>query len=593
MPLIEYLSSTSVNNRKHRSYVRYKLCFIGNSGLPTDGNVYGNGVTILGRVSTEVWQQNYRFKSTAVINNGCRSLEQQLSFNENGKCNNAYKILSSLDMLLGSYGVIKSKPVSMTKGIDKERLDGIDMNYFVRLNKDLMDESWKPRPYLEKEKRPLGIGSPRDKIVQESMKAVLESILESKFLDCSHGYRKNRGCHSALGKIRYWKGIKWFINGDIESFFDDVDHDILEKLIKEHIEDQQFIDLYWKLVKAGYVDFKTLKESTKVVPQGGIISPILSNLYLHELDKFIEEERLMLDNKYKKTNIRNKVYDELDNRIQNITKLERKYKAQGRTLSEEVKRERVMKIKERRKVKATIPDPDTAKIYYERCADDWIIGVRGRYKYAAELKSRIEEFLIKTLKLRLSKTKTRITDAEKGNPARFLGTNITKVSESRKDKQIKFYRNKHGHKTRISTTAVRMTAPINDLINKMIDKGLAKYKIDRFGNKTIQGVHKGAWVNLPIKDMVVRYKAVLNGILNYYSFVDNRSRLNVIYWILLSGLAKTIANKKKMKSMKRVFKKYGKELQFLPESVPFDRPNLDKKPKRFLHKMFQEKPRFF
>jgi retron-type reverse transcriptase len=149
-----------------------------------------------------------------------------------------------------------------------------------------------------------------------------------------------------------------------------VDHDILEKLIKEHIEDQQFIDLYWKLVKAGYVDFKTLKESTKVVPQGGIISPILSNLYLHELDKFIEEERLMLDNKYKKTNIRNKVYDELDNRIQNITKLERKYKAQGRTLSEEVKRERVMKIKERRKVKATIPDPDTAKIYYERCADD-------------------------------------------------------------------------------------------------------------------------------------------------------------------------------------------------------------------------------
>jgi hypothetical protein len=127
----------------------------------------------------------------------------------------------------------------------------------------------------------------------------------------------------------------------------------------------------------------------------------------------------------------------------------------------------------------------------------------------------------------------------------------------------------------------------------MIDKGLAKYKIDRFGKKRIQGVHKGAWVNLPIKDMVVRYKAVLNGILNYYSFVDNRSRLNVIYWILLFGLAKTIANKKKMKSMKRVFKKYGKELQFLPESVPFDRPNLDRKPKRFLHKMFHEKPRFF
>lgn len=153
-----------------------------------------------------------------------------------------------------------------------------------------------------------------------------------------------------------------------------MNHHILEKLLREHFDDQQFIDLYWKLVRAGYVEFNTMIESKKGVPQGSIISPILSNLYLHELDKFLEKEKLTLESKHKKTNMVNKKkeYATLDNRIQNITKLERKkkYKAQGKVLDEEHKRERAEKIRLRRRVKATIPDPETAKIYYVRYADD-------------------------------------------------------------------------------------------------------------------------------------------------------------------------------------------------------------------------------
>lgn len=168
-----------------------------------------------------MWQRNYCSKPSAgrdgdvdldPVANGARSLEQQLSYNKEGKCVNAYKILSSLNMLVGRYSVndIKSNPGNMTKGAPKETLDGISLGYFEKLNETLIDESWKPKPshivYINKangKKRPLGIPCPRDKVVQEGMRAILEIVLEPKFLDCSHGFRPNRGCHTALSKIRY------------------------------------------------------------------------------------------------------------------------------------------------------------------------------------------------------------------------------------------------------------------------------------------------------------------------------------------------------------------------------------------------------
>jgi retron-type reverse transcriptase len=138
------------------------------------------------------------------------SLKQQLTFDNNNRCTNAYKFLIKSDLLLGSYGKIKSKPGNMTPGSDTITLDGISIKYVENLHKSLKDESWLPKPtrrvYIEKsngKKRPLGISSPRDKIVQESMRKVLENVLEPKFLDCSHGFRPGRSCNSALAKIRY------------------------------------------------------------------------------------------------------------------------------------------------------------------------------------------------------------------------------------------------------------------------------------------------------------------------------------------------------------------------------------------------------
>lgn len=228
---------------------------------------------------------------------------------------------------------IKSEPGNMTPGHDKETLDGITEKWFSKTSTDLIKEKFTFKPtrkvYIPKtngKMRPLGIGSPRDKIIQEVFRAILEGVLESKFSNNSHGFRPGRGCHSALAQIRYWNGIKWFVEGDIKAFFDNIDHHILEKLLCRHFNDQRFIDLYWKMVRAGYVEFGKEKSSNVGVPQGGIASPILSNLILNELDLFIDQ--LLEDNKVKLQSknhtIRNPAYYKVDYRIQGITKLERK-----------------------------------------------------------------------------------------------------------------------------------------------------------------------------------------------------------------------------------------------------------------------------
>lgn len=483
----------------------------------------------------------------------------------------------------------------MTPSIDKITFDGLESQHLLDIHSKLRNESWQPKPskriYIKKANgtfRPLGVSSLRDKIVQDSFRAILAVVLEPKFLDVSTGFRKNRGCHDALAQIRYWNGVKWFIEGDINNFSDEINHHVLEKLLVNHFNDQRFIDLYWKFVRAGYVEFDKVKVNDIGIPQGSIISPILSNLYLHELDKFIINEKEQLLKSNMKANFRNSIYDKLDNRIQNITKRERNLLKKGEPLPLKVKNKRLELVKLRRKTNLTIPNPKAVKIYYVRYADDWIIGVLGSFTFAKSLKQKIATFLKTELKLKLNFVKTFIKDASKRKSASFLGVNIDRISAVKSE--IKNYRNKRGHMQRISQTATVLKVPISKLLNKLIKKGHAKKKINRFGVVTIVGESRIKWQNIPVKELVIRFKAVFNGILNYYSFVDNKTRLNIIYWILLSGLTKTIAQKFRMKSMKRVFKKYGKDLSKLPGGVGFPCPKLSRTPKNFRTKYFKEFP---
>ena len=218
-----------------------------NSGRPKERNLYGCGYVIVGHsirmLHTKARKSNNCSKLRA--QDGPKSLGQILTYDKEGRCNNAYKTLTNINVLHTAYMKIKSEPGNMTPGPDKETLDGISEEWFENTSQLLTNQSFRFKPtrrvYIPKangKMRPLGIASPRDKIIQEAYRAILEQVLEDKFSDKSHGFRPSRGCHSALAEIRYWNGIKWFVEGDIKSFFDSINHHLLEKLLKRHFNDQ-------------------------------------------------------------------------------------------------------------------------------------------------------------------------------------------------------------------------------------------------------------------------------------------------------------------------------------------------------------------
>lgn len=600
-----------------KTYVNYILNKW-NWGLPTGRKAYGNGSGIVVIYNNEVQKRTFSSKISAVSINGGSSLEQWQKYNKEGKCSNAYKIVGRIEqwlkynkegkcinaynivgrieVLLASYGNIQSHPGNMTPGTDKETMDG--MSYFENLSLEIQNESFTCRPtkkyFIPKKNgklRPLGISSPRDNIIQEAMRMIFEAVLESKFSNHSHGFRPSRGCHTALAEIRYWNGVKWFIEGEIKSYLETIDHYILEAQIKEHFLDQQFIDLYWKIVRAGYVEFGIFKGYALGLPQGSIISPILLNLYLDKFDKFVMNISTQLEAHYigKKPSME---YAKLDNTILNITKYANRYKRLGSIDIEEttgVQKKCIQLgvqqecIKLRRTV--LILPPEYCRIYYVRYADDWLIGIFGPISFALELKKKISTWWDINLNLELSQEKTLITNAIKG-AAYFLGVKVSRLSYI--SGQIKNRKNFKGHQGRIYATATLLKAPIQTLIDKYIDDNVAVYKKNAKNKKVLVGLPMTKWQLLPIYDILIRYKGVLNGILNYYSFVDNKSRLSIIYRILLYSLAKTIAMKMRLSSMRKVFWKFGKTIKISHPNnkgilLDFSCPSLDRTPKRFIN----------
>jgi retron-type reverse transcriptase len=207
---------------------------------------------------------------------------------EKGQCvNKVMHILWDPEYLLVCYWNIRSRPGNMTRGVDLKTLDGTDRRLIMGISEELKAETFKFKPsrnvIIPKPnggERPLMVPSPRDKIVQEGMRIILETVFEHTFSVHSHGFRPEKGCHTALNHIRMkFGGVKWFLEGDIKSCFPSVDQRILIEFIRSGISDSKFIDLVNKSMKAGYVDFEgTFYRSRIGTPQGSIISPILSNI---------------------------------------------------------------------------------------------------------------------------------------------------------------------------------------------------------------------------------------------------------------------------------------------------------------------------
>jgi group II intron reverse transcriptase/maturase len=196
--------------------------------------------------------------------------------------------------------------------LDRDRASGIDgvtwKEYGQNLDENLKGlvarmkaKRYKPQParrvYIPKDEhsvRPLGLPSLEDKIVQKAMVCILEAIYEADFLDCSYGFRPGRSCHQAINavdKTIMTRPINHVVDADIKGFFDNVSHEWMVKFLQVRIKDPSFLLLVRRFLKAGYVESGMMVEADRGTPQGGNLSPILSNVYLHYvLDLWLEKK---------------------------------------------------------------------------------------------------------------------------------------------------------------------------------------------------------------------------------------------------------------------------------------------------------------
>ena len=224
---------------------------------------------------------------------------QDLSY----KFERLYRLLFNENLFAEAYQRLSRNPGNCTKGTDGQTIDGTSIKRIRDIIEQLKDESYRPCParriYIPKKNgklRPLGIPSFKDKLVQEVVKMILEAIYEGHFEDCSHGFRPHRGCHTAMASLQKGgSGTRWFIEGDIKGFFDNINHDVMIKILEKRIKDSRFIRLIRKFLNAGYIEDWQYFKSYGGTPQGGIISPILANIYLDQLDKYMEEYIVRFD----------------------------------------------------------------------------------------------------------------------------------------------------------------------------------------------------------------------------------------------------------------------------------------------------------
>ncbi len=326
-----------------------------------------------------------------------------------------YRNLYNPEFYLLAYQNIASSQGSMTQGTDKMTLDGMSEARIDRIIASLKDHSYKPNPawrtYIAKKnsakKRPLGIPSTDDKLVQEIIRMILEAIYESGFSQHSHGFRPNRSCHTALTEVQNtFTGAKWIVEGDIKACFDNFDHHVLIGLLRRRIEDEYFISLMWKFLRAGYMEQWVYHKTYSGTPQGSGMSPILANIYLSELDRFMEQYKKRFDIGGKKRRV-TKEYSRLNGTHERLRK---KYNAVKDTLPETERKELSKQLRQVQLEKLRLPpypaqDASYKRIQYNRYADDFVIGVIGSKADAEQIKSDIKVFLRDTLHLTLSEKK--------------------------------------------------------------------------------------------------------------------------------------------------------------------------------------------
>ena len=466
-----------------------------------------------------------------------------------------YRYMLREDIYLIAYKNLYANSGASTKGVDDDTADGFGEEKIHSTIARLKNGTYEPKPsrriYIPKangKMRPISIPTFSDKIVQEVMRIILEAVYEPIFLDVSHGFRPSRSCHTALEQIKHeFTGARWFVEGDIKGCFDNINHETLVRIVNSKIKDARFIQLLWKFLKAGYMEDWRYNKTFSGTPQGGIISPILANIYLHELDKKVTEIKKTF---YKpRERARSPEYTKLEHEIRAIkTKINR---AEGTE-----KTELIGELKNTRKRFRDTPcvSQTDKRLTYVRYADDFIIGIVGNKEDCEKVKQELTAFVADELKMELSAEKTLITHSNE--KARFLGYDI----RVRRDNKVK--KTKAGRKVRTLNNKVERNIPLQDKIEKFLfSHGIVHQK-----NGKLIPCHRKQLLPLTDLEIVTAYGAEIRGICNYYNLASNYHDLHYFCFLMEQSCLKTLASKHKT-SLKKIRNKYADGQSW---GVPYD-----------------------
>lgn len=484
---------------------------IGTMGNPKGRKFYGFGGLVVD-LKTRRGPEIRQFCSTKNINPSggvCHESRTDIAYDRITK---VIHDIANMKNLILAYEAIKSNPGSNTR-----TLDGVSLKWLEQIRSDLLAGkfNFSPTKRLQtleprkNETRPLEIVSPRDKIVQTAILQVLEPTYEKIFIGCSHGFRPKKSCHTALQALKHkFSNVSWAIEGNISKCYDSINHDILIRILRKRIHCDKTVALVKKSLKIPFKEDDKFVRPKVGTLQGSSLSPLLCNMYLHEMDLYVEGLKKSFD----KGN--------------------------------------------RQKLKSKDPlNLNFRRLNYIRYGDDFVIGIFGSREESVKIRDDLNNFLREKLSLTLSLTKTIISHFNKEGVF-FLGTQIKGNRE--KEKLVENIKRKDNKKfkTRI-TSRIRMFAPIEKLLQKGIDNNVFK----RLQSRKVVATALRRIVNYSHSDIIRFFNSKIRGILNYYSFVDNAKSLGSLIHGLKHSCALTLALKYKLRVRSKVFKKFGKHLQ--------------------------------